>query len=109
MVTEQQIRRLYKLSKTEKTEEIAAAKAGMDVKTARKYLRATTAERDESGTALADSQGLLRRDLAGDTRTVEDQSGAGGKDDFRAAATEAPGAVCRWPTPDAAAEGEALA
>jgi len=31
---------LYKLSKTEKTEEIAAAKAGMDVKTARKYLRA---------------------------------------------------------------------
>jgi hypothetical protein len=40
MVTEQQIRRLYKLSKTEKTEEIAAAKAGMDVKTARKYLRA---------------------------------------------------------------------
>ena len=40
MVTDQQIRRLYKLSKTEKTEEIAASKAGMDVKTARKYLRA---------------------------------------------------------------------
>lgn len=40
MVTDQQIRRLFKLSKTEKTEEIAAAKAGMDVKTARKYLRA---------------------------------------------------------------------
>ena len=40
MVTDQQIRRLYKLSNTEETQEIAAAKAGMDVKTARKYLRA---------------------------------------------------------------------
>jgi hypothetical protein len=40
MVTDQQIRRLYKMSHTEETQEIAAAKAGMDVKTARKYLRA---------------------------------------------------------------------
>ena len=40
MVTDQQIRRLYKLSNTEKTQEIAASKAGMDVKTGRKYLRA---------------------------------------------------------------------
>ncbi|MBV8114821.1 MAG: IS21 family transposase [Silvibacterium sp.] len=40
MVTDQQIRRLFKLANTEKTEEIAASKAGMDVKTARKYLRA---------------------------------------------------------------------
>jgi hypothetical protein len=40
MVTDQQIRRLSKLSKTEDTQEVAAAKAGMDVKTARKYLRA---------------------------------------------------------------------
>jgi hypothetical protein len=40
MVTDQQIRRLFRLSNTEKTQEIAAAKAGMDVKTARKYLRA---------------------------------------------------------------------
>ena len=40
MVTDQQIRRLYKLSNTEETKEIAASKAGMDVKTARKYLRA---------------------------------------------------------------------
>jgi hypothetical protein len=39
MVTDQQIRRLFKLSNTEKTQEIAASKAGMDVKTARKYLR----------------------------------------------------------------------
>jgi hypothetical protein len=40
MVTDQQIRRLYKLSNIEETQAIAAAKAGMDVKTARKYLRA---------------------------------------------------------------------
>jgi len=39
MVTDQQIRRLYKLSNIEETQEIAASKAGMDVKTARKYLR----------------------------------------------------------------------
>jgi hypothetical protein len=40
MVTDQQIKRLYKMSHTEETQEIAAAKAGMDVKTAHKYLRA---------------------------------------------------------------------
>lgn len=39
MVTDQQIRRLFKLSMTEETQEIAASKAGMDVKTARKYLK----------------------------------------------------------------------
>src|ERR1700753_1594625 len=39
MVTDSQIRRLKKLSKTEASAEIAAAKAGMDPKTARKYLR----------------------------------------------------------------------
>ena len=38
MVTDAQVRRLKRLSKTESTQELAAAKAGMDVKTARKYL-----------------------------------------------------------------------
>ena len=38
MVTDAQIRRLKRLSKTEATQELAAAKAGMDVSTARKYL-----------------------------------------------------------------------
>ena len=37
MVTDQQVRLLMKLSKTEKTLSIAAVKAGMDEKTARKY------------------------------------------------------------------------
>ena len=37
MVTDNQVRRLFRLSKTERNQEIAAAKAGMDVKTARRY------------------------------------------------------------------------
>ena len=39
MVKDAQVRRLKTLSKTEETQELAAAKAGMDEKTARKYLR----------------------------------------------------------------------
>ena len=39
MVTDAQVRRLKKLSKTERTQELAAAKAGMDPKTAQSYLR----------------------------------------------------------------------
>ena len=39
MVTDAQVRRLKRLSKTEQNQEVAAAKAGMDPKTARKYLR----------------------------------------------------------------------
>jgi hypothetical protein len=39
MVTDQQVRRLFKLLQTENTQALAAAKAGMDVTTARKYRR----------------------------------------------------------------------
>ena len=39
MVTDSQVRRLKRLSKTEETQELAAVKAGMDPKTAREYLR----------------------------------------------------------------------
>ena len=39
MVTDQQVRRLMKLKQKGKTLSLAAAKAGMDEKTARKYLR----------------------------------------------------------------------
>ncbi len=39
MVTDKQVRRLMKLIKTEKTQYLAASKAGMDEKTARKYIR----------------------------------------------------------------------
>jgi hypothetical protein len=40
LVTDKQVRRLFALVNQEKNQEIAAAKAGMDRKTARKYLRA---------------------------------------------------------------------
>src|ERR1041385_4176537 len=39
MVTDEQVRRLRKLSNTERNQEIAASKAGMDPTTARRYLR----------------------------------------------------------------------
>jgi hypothetical protein len=40
MVTDNQVRRLFRLSKTERNQEITAAKAGMDIKTARRYFAA---------------------------------------------------------------------
>ena len=39
MVTDQQVRRLFKLMQTEITQAVAADKTGMDEKTARKYLK----------------------------------------------------------------------
>ena len=39
MVTDQQVRRLFKLMQTESTQAVDAAKSGMDEKTARKYLK----------------------------------------------------------------------
>ena len=39
MVTDRQVRRLFKLMQTELTQAVAAAKSGMDEKTARKYLK----------------------------------------------------------------------
>ena len=39
MVTDRQVRRLFVLMNSEQDQEIAAAKAGMDAKTARKYRR----------------------------------------------------------------------
>ena len=39
MITDNQVRRLRRLMQTEKTLSSAAAKAGMDEKTARKYIR----------------------------------------------------------------------
>ena len=39
MVTDRQVRRLFALENTERTEEIAASKTGMDAKTARRYRR----------------------------------------------------------------------
>ena len=39
MVTDEQVRKLMKMIQTEETQSVAAAKAGMSDKTARKYVR----------------------------------------------------------------------
>ena len=39
MISDRQVRRVIELRQTEKTKALAADKAGMDVKTARKYVR----------------------------------------------------------------------
>ena len=39
MVTDKQVRRLFTLSKVARNQEVAAAKAGLDPKTARKWVR----------------------------------------------------------------------
>ena len=54
MVTDQQIRRLYKFSNTEDMQAIAASKAGLDVKTA------AFVERVEGRPSLANAAGRVR-------------------------------------------------
>ena len=67
MVTDQQIGRLFKLLNTEETQEIAASKAGMDVKTARRYLKTRRLPSEMKGSpSLADAAGWLCRGVAGD-------------------------------------------
>jgi hypothetical protein len=46
MVTDQQVKRLWRFRRKQLSLEVAAAKAGMDVKTARKYLRDPRLPRD---------------------------------------------------------------
>src|SRR5438105_15547743 len=48
MDTDHQVRRLRKLLNSEKNQEIAASKAGMDPKTARKYLAANRLPRESA-------------------------------------------------------------
>jgi hypothetical protein len=47
MVSDQQAKRLWRLERMQVTLEVAAAKSGMDVKTARKYLRDRRLPRSE--------------------------------------------------------------
>ena len=110
MVTDQQIRRLYKLSNTEETQEIAASKAGMDVKTARKYLRArrlpsemkTERHWRTRQDGFAEVWPEIREQLTNESRL-------GGEDDLRRVATAVSGAVCRRAVADLAASDQALA
>ena len=62
MVTDQQVRRLFKLIQTEKNFGIATIKAGMDEKTARKYRKQNTLPSELKG----DHVWRTRKDPFGD-------------------------------------------
>src|SRR3982750_892572 len=109
MVTDQQVRRLFKLSNTEETQEIAASKAGMDVKTARKYLRV----RRLPGEMKVERHWRTRKDAfedvwPGSARATEHKSGAGSTDTIRRSAEAVPGAVCRRAVANITAKSKAL-
>ena len=61
------------MSHTEDTQEIAAAKAGMDVKTARKYLRIRRLPSETRVERYWKTPGWLWRGVARDCRTAEHQ------------------------------------
>ena len=66
MVTDELLRRLRKLSDPEKNTEVAAAKAGMDPATARRYLRLERLpRRTEERASLADPGGPVQRGVGG--------------------------------------------
>ena len=83
MVTDIQVRRLRKLSKTEKTKEVAAAKAGMNAKTARRYL---ADERLPSETKverlLAHPERSFESEWEGIRQRIERQPRTGSQDDL---------------------------
>ena len=70
--------------KTEGSQEIAAAKSGMDAKTARKYRRLGQVPSElPAASALADTAGPLREGLGGDSRVAGGQRRVGSQDGVR--------------------------
>ena len=70
MVTDSQVRRFYRLANEEENQEIAASKAGMDPKTARKYLR----DRNLPSERIADRDWRTRLDpFDQDWEAIEEQ------------------------------------
>src|SRR5260370_26971454 len=67
------------------------------------------AERNASGSALADSTGWIFRSLADDPRADQDESRVGGEDDLRCAATAVSGAFFGWAVADSATPDQAMA
>ena len=108
LITDRQVRRLLALMKTEGNLEIAAAKAGMDAKTARKYRRAwpvpSEVESDRAG-----GRGPIRSRRSGRRSGVAGgQPRAGSQDAVRHLQRRYPG-VFRTVSCALAAAGEALA
>ena len=111
MVTDQQIRRLCKLSNTEETQEIAAAKAGMDVKTARKYLRARRLPSEmRAERHWRTRQDEFRGGMAGDPeRSWRTNPGLEAKTVFAALQRQYPETVRGGTVANLAAPGQAMA
>ena len=110
MVTDEQVRRLKRLSKTEKNQELAAVKAGMDRKTARDYLGdgRLPSERKE------DRNWRTRSDPFTEVwerirEQIATNPGLEARTLFKSVAAAASGQVCRRPVADAATAAEALA
>ena len=81
MVTDEQVRRLRKLSNTEKNQEIAASKAGMDPTTARRYLgRERLPSELKKERHVADARGSVRRGVGRGPAADGRESRTGGQD-----------------------------
>ena len=91
MVTDAQVRRLKRLSKTEKNQELAAAKAGMDAKTARKYLGDGRLPSEEEGSDMADAADPFTEVWEEVRQQVDANPGLGGQDVVRSVAAGASG------------------
>ena len=93
MVTDEQVRRLRKLSNTEKNQEIAAAKAGMDPTTARQYLRLERLPSElKKGAPMADPRGSIQRGVgARCKKQMEENPGLEAKTLFEWLQREHPG------------------
>src|ERR1039458_4419253 len=110
MVTDEQGRRLRKLSNTEKDQEIAASKAGMDPTTARKYLGLerlpSELKRERHWRTREDPFSQVWDAVQ---RQVQESPRLEAKDVVRVAATGIPRAVQRWADPDPATADQAVA
>src|ERR1035438_4675840 len=110
MVTDEQVRRLRKLSNTEKNQEIAASKAGMDPTTARRYLGLERLPSELKRERHWRTQGgSVQRGLGRSSAAGARKSSVGGQDAVRMAATGIPGTVQRWADPDPATADQAVA
>ena len=109
MVKDQQVRRLVKLKKNEKTLTMAAAKAGLSRKTARKYLKSGKAtEPVSAGTVLENSIGSVRVGMAGGGRDPEAIADGGSDSGVRVFMPSAGRGLPARPVENAAAQDQAV-
>ena len=110
MVTDAQVRRLMSLIPKEKTLAVAAAKTGMDEKTARKYRRSGRLPSSmKAEHTWRTRPGPVHRGLAGGSRTSGSEPRAGSQDAVHPSPADLSGPLPGRPAPDTAAQGQDLA